>query len=83
MPLTVSFSCSAHDPDGAVSEFLWDFDGNGQIDTTTSQGISSYTFQSPGSFQVTCSVKDNSGATVQSPAITITVTHGKGAYIRR
>ncbi len=83
MPLTVSFTCIAHDPDGTITEFLWDFDGNGQIDMTTSQGISSYAFQSVGSFQATCSVRDDSGATAQSPVITITVTQGKGAYIRR
>jgi PKD repeat protein len=83
MPLTVNFTCLAHDPDGAITEFLWDFDGNGQTDMITSQGLSSYTFQTPGSFQVSCIVKDNSSATVQSPAITITVTCTKGVHIRR
>jgi hypothetical protein len=83
VPLTVNFSCLAHDPDGTITEFLWDFDGNGQADMTTSQGVSLYTFQSPGSFPVTCTVKDNSGSTTQSPTVTVTVTRVKGAYIRR
>ena len=83
VPSTVNFTCIAHDPDGTITEFRWDFSGNGQTDAITSQGITSHTYQSSGIFQVTCTVEDNSGATVQSPALTITVTRGKGSYIRR
>lgn len=83
VPLTVNFTCLAHDPDGAIVEFQWDFDGNGQIDATTSQGFSSYTFQSAGSFLVTCTVRDDSGASARSQVLTITAGRGKGARIRR
>ena len=82
-PLTVNFSCIAHDPDGTIVQYRWDLNGDGQVDETTSEGVCSYTFESTGIFQVTCTIVDNLGATVSSPVLTITVTRGKGIPIRR
>jgi len=83
IPLTINFTCMAHDPNGTITEFRWDFSGNGKTDAITSQGAASHTYKSGGIFQVTCSVTDNSGTTVQSQPLTITITRGKGSYIRR
>jgi len=82
-PLTVHFECAAHDTDGIVSEYRWDFNGDGQIDTATSQGIVEFTYPSTGVFSTSCTVLDDSGAAASSPAITITVIRTKGGYIRK
>jgi hypothetical protein len=82
-PLTIDFICIAHDPDGSVVQFRWDFNGDGLVDETTFQGACSFTFVSEGIFQVTCTVVDNLGATVVSPVLTITITRGKKSKIRR
>jgi PKD repeat protein len=82
-PLTVRFQCDAHDPDGVIAEFRWDFNGDGQVDLTTSQGIAEFTYQTSGLFQAGCTVLDDAGAAVSSPSVLITVTRSKKGYIRR
>ncbi len=83
MPLSVHFECTAHDPDGVIAEFRWDFDGNGQIDTTTSQGIAEFTYHTPGTVQASCSVVDDLGAVASSQPILITVIRAKRGNIRK
>jgi hypothetical protein len=83
MPLTVRFQCDAHDTDGVISEFRWDFNGDGQIDTTTSQGFAEFTYRVTGLFQAGCAVLDNTGASVSSPSLPITVSGSKRGYIRK
>jgi PKD repeat protein len=83
IPLTVHFECEAHDPDGVVSEFRWDFDGDGRIDTPTAQGIAEFTYQTTGIFPASCTVLDDSGAAVSSQPIAITVTRAKRGNIRK
>jgi hypothetical protein len=83
VPITINFSCMAYDPDGTIVQFRWDFNGDGQVDEMTSQGVCSRTFESEGIFQVTCTVIDNLGEATVSSVLTITVTRGKGILIRR
>jgi PKD repeat protein len=77
-PLTVTFTCQATDPDGYVTEYRWDFDGDGQIDMTTPpsttdySGYATYTYQTAGTYQATCTVVDDQGA-VASASVTIEV----------
>ncbi len=59
-PLTVNFNAGAsHDPDGTITSYSWDFGdggtGNGQI--------SSNTFNSPGTYDITLTVIDDDEAT--------------------
>ena len=82
-PLTVRFHCQAHDPDGVVAEFRWDFNGDGQVDLTTPQGIAEFTYAAPGLYQASCTVLDDAGAAVSSLSIAVTVRLAKKGYIRR
>ncbi len=69
-PRLVSFSSAGSvDPDGAITSYAWNF-GNG---TTSTQANPTASFTSPGTFAVTLTVTDNSGATaVASTSVTIT-----------
>lgn len=72
-PLSVTFSVQAHDPDGTIFEYRWDFDGDAIIDSVTTNTMISYTYPDVGSFDATCTVVDNGGTTTRSPEVTITV----------
>ena len=58
-PLSVAFNGStSFDPDGAISSYAWDFhDG-----TTATGATPSHVFGAPGTYVVTLTVTDNSGA---------------------
>ncbi len=69
-PLTVSFNgASSHDPDGVITEYIWDFhDGNGIISGEQVE----YTFTEVGIYDVTLIVTDDQGLNAQTTT-TITV----------
>ena len=63
-PLTVRFDGSkSSDPDGedGTLAFAWDFNGDGEIDLTTSSG--KYVYKEPGTYDATLIVTDSLGAT--------------------
>ena len=62
VPLDVSFTCDATDPNGSIVEYYWDFDGNGTNDDTTASGTNSHIYNSPGTFNAICKAVDNDGA---------------------
>ena len=62
-PVTFNAS-SSYDPDGFITDYRWDLNGDGTIDA--SGQITSYTYFTPGTYQVTLYVTDNAGATAQS-----------------
>lgn len=66
VPLTVSFTASAYDTDGTIRNYQWDFDGNGNYETTTVNNSASYTYLSPGTYYANVNVSDNSGATANA-----------------
>ena len=63
--LTVSFDASSsYDPDGYIVNYTWEFgDGNA---TTESDPIKTYSYSSPGCYQVNLTVTDNDGLTNQT-----------------
>lgn len=78
-PLTVNFSAAASsDPDGAITSYSWDLDGNGSFETNT--GIASLAqrvYNTAGVTVVRVRVADNDGATATAQ-LTVTVTGGGG-----
>jgi PKD repeat protein len=52
---------SSLDPGGQIVEFAWDFDGNGQVDSTAP--LAEHTFAEPGSYTVSLTVTDDGGNT--------------------
>ncbi|MCS6936540.1 MAG: PKD domain-containing protein [Candidatus Bipolaricaulota bacterium] len=59
-PLKVAFNGSAsHDPDGSITQYEWDFNGDGTIDATGA--TVTYTYTAPGTFVVTLTVTDDRG----------------------
>jgi PKD repeat protein len=83
IPLAVAFTCVAHDPDGSIREYRWDFNGDGSIEQTTSSGTASYTYTVQGTYHADCIVVDNGGAMTASNSLTITVSFKKGIIIRK
>jgi YD repeat-containing protein len=68
---------SSFDPDGALTKYEWDLDGNGSYETNTgSVPQTSTSFPSPADYQVGLRVTDSGGATATAVR---TVTVG-GAY---
>jgi len=60
IPLSVGFSGeNSFDPDGTISSYAWDF-GDGNTDTGADV---THTYEGPGYFKVTLTVKDNSNNT--------------------
>ncbi len=55
---------NSYDPDGSVTQYLWDFDGDGRTDASGRQVTNR--FWSVGRFQVKLTVKDNEGASSTS-----------------
>ncbi|MBT6068997.1 PKD domain-containing protein [Candidatus Peregrinibacteria bacterium] len=59
-PLDVTFNASeSNDPDGAIIEYLWDFDGDGNFDDGAGKEVN-YTFSQVGEYDVELKVVDNS-----------------------
>ncbi len=74
-PLAVTFICNAHDPDGEIENYMWDFDGDGTVDMTTPLGNATYTYNSAGVFHPVVKVEGDQGEKVSSNPITINVTN--------
>ena len=71
LPLTVTFTCTAHDPDGNIVEYHWDFNGDGAIDKTTTVGMTYHTYSEEGTYYAQCIVVDDTGLSIVSPFIKI------------
>jgi len=63
---SVTFDASSsHDPDGTISSYAWDFDGDGIFDQKTTDPVVTHTYAVSGTKNVTLRVTDNNGATTQ------------------
>src|SRR3954468_9860763 len=60
----ISFDASgSSDPDGSISKYLWDLDGNGSFEKTTTTPKVSRGYTQPGDFVVNVRVVDNGNGT--------------------
>ncbi|MGI2030385.1 PKD domain-containing protein, partial [Endozoicomonas acroporae] len=79
IPLTVNFNTTASDSDG-ISQYEWDFDGDGNFEQTSISGTIQFTYTSIGIYKPAVKVTDNQGfsTTLQVPTIEVQAL-GEGA----
>jgi PKD repeat protein/glucose/arabinose dehydrogenase len=78
VPLAVSFNGSgSSDPDGTITAYAWDLDGDGAFDDSTAQSPS-FTYTTAGTYTVRLRVTDDDGAQDVSDPVTITATSPGG-----
>ncbi len=70
--VTFSAGGSISSPDELVANH-WDWDGDGEIDETTSEANGRHTFTKPGRYTVVLTVEDDDGTT-DSTSVTVTIT---------
>jgi RHS repeat-associated protein len=71
-PLTVAFTGTGADPDGSITAWAWDLDGDGLYDDSSVQSPS-HEYAQPGTFTARLRVTDNAGAYGFSGPVTLTV----------
>jgi PKD repeat protein len=64
----VTFNASNSTDDGATTKYQWDFDGDGQVDRTTSSPTVIHAYQARGTVTAQVTVVDNSGQTASAQA---------------
>ena len=78
VPLAVSFNGSgSSDPDGSITAYAWDLDGDGAFDDSTAQSPS-FTYTTAATYTVRLQVTDDDGAQDVSDPVTITATSSGG-----
>ncbi len=66
---TITFDASASaDPDGSISKYLWDLDGDGTFEKTTTTPTTSRIYTAPGDFAVKVRVVDNDNKSATATA---------------
>ena len=80
-PLTVAFgSAGSSDPDGTISAYSWDLNGDGTFGDAT-VASPSFQYTTAGTYSVRLRVTDNQGAQTTSAPFTVTVTGGGGGTV--
>jgi PKD repeat protein len=77
VPLDVTLDASgSHDPDGTITTYQWDFEGDGLYDAWSTSPTVTHSYNQPGTYTPTVQVIDNSGgiATFSTPPFTATPT---------
>ena len=69
----VTFDASNSSDNGDVSEYRWDFDGDGSVDNTTSASTTTHTYSQTGTHNATVTVVDTGGNSDTANA-TVTVS---------
>jgi hypothetical protein len=78
---TVTFDASSfRDPDGAISSYDWDFDGDGNVDATTSAPAASFVYAAAGRFNATVTAHDFVGG-AGSAAAAVTVAGSTAPFV--
>ena len=58
---TVSFDASNSTDDGTITEYRWDFDGDGEVDRTTESATTEASYGSTGEYEAAVTVVDTGG----------------------
>jgi len=78
-PLSVTFTCNAHDEDGSIVRYEWDFDGDNVTDETTTVNTVTHEYTTSGVYNARVTVVDNDGAKTTSKDIKIYVGEMKAS----
>jgi len=80
IPLTVDFDASgSYDPDGYITGYEWDLDGNGSFETSTgSSPYAQYTYTAAGNYDVTVRVTDDGDETDTASFLITAIDPGGG-----
>ena len=70
----VTFDASGSTDDSGITQYRWDFDGNGSVDRTTSSAVVQHAYAESGQYTATVTVVDGAGAT-DSASATVNVTN--------
>lgn len=63
-PATIAFNGSGSDPNGSITKFEWDFNGDGTFDfSSPTSAATTFRYESPGTYVAALRVTDNSGLT--------------------
>ncbi len=69
----IAFVGTGEDSDGSIVLYEWDFDGDGTYDwSSTANGVTTYKYDTPGTYTAILRVTDNEGATSTS-SITVVI----------
>ncbi len=80
-PLDVQFTANATDQDGTVTTYEWDLDGDGVFERNTgSSSITTYRYDSAGTYNVAVRVSDDAGAKA-TDTVKITVTENSAPTV--
>ncbi|RLA82277.1 MAG: hypothetical protein DRG31_07575, partial [Deltaproteobacteria bacterium] len=66
VPCEVSFTCKSN---GTISEYRWDFDGDGVIDETTSTNQTTHTYTEAGSYKASVTLVGDTGSTASKTSV--------------
>lgn len=81
-PLLVSFDASGStDPDNNIVRYLWDFDGDGVFDGSSSLPQVQHTYSAGGSFSASVTAEDSDGEQDASAALSISVNNPPQALL--
>lgn len=75
-PLDVKFTCRATSPNGAVTQYLWDLNGDGITDSVTTVGTLSHIYTANGTYKTRVRVVDSEGYWVLSDYLPVKIGDG-------
>ena len=77
-PLRVTFACTATDPDGSISKYYWDFDGDGKYDKYATGPITEHIYNKYGVYVAKVKVVDNDNLSSSVKSVQIKVKPRNG-----
>ncbi len=77
---SATYHAEATDDDGSITQYEWDFDGDGTFEESTTTAQIQHTFDSAGDYQVTLRVTDDDGAT-ETVTKTVSVSEQQTAQV--
>ncbi len=82
VPSTITFTCTAHDPDGgSIVQYIWHIEGKRSDTIVTTTGVLEYNFIVEGEYSISVTVVDDEGDTATASLDTSGCSGGNGGLI--